>query len=527
MVSVANGKVYSITENNIFDRWTPIGWDSFTSSGLEITNAVSSAASLAQAYFDADYEYFELAGTEITIDITHAKIAGTGVCRLIIYEEDAEVSNTILNVGANNITYTVVGANVGVSMTLSCGIGTFSFTSVSIKDDEEKIYFDEDESAAGVGNIIQFQANDYVRAQEWTGREIDYYQARVIRVFHSDILGYAHIAVEKQESSAGYICWEGADLVQVGNSSDTDRQNIIYITAADDNNPYIDMLSGVTDGDFAGKQILRIGNLTGIIDASFDPSSLSGNGLYSSNAYLTGKLVLPTAGMTNEGSAASSVRIYAGDTYANRAIAPYKVTQNGALTATGIAELGTAVGLDPESADTNNVAIKNCYIYESSRNDDAGSLYINSIGYQGGTTKYRNTYLGDGKIGYLLEAIGSKGVIAISKAFAFKPYEFSIDYSPSSIISSIYILTIAATASKTITFPVAADINTQFGGGKSAMYPVITIINQNATYNLNITTVSQTDTFWYSGNNTKTYVLAPHRLITMTFDSLEWYLLES
>ena len=49
-----------------------------------------------------------------------------------------------------------------------------------------------------------------------------------------------------------------------------------------------------------------------------------------------------------------------------------------------------------------------------------------------------------------------------------------------------YVFNSIAAIGKTITFPVAADINTQFGGGKSAMYPVITIINQNATYNLSI-----------------------------------------
>jgi hypothetical protein len=44
---------------------------------------------------------------------------------------------------------------------------------------------------------------------------------------------------------------------------------------------------------------VRLGNLKGIKDPLFSNQSLQGYGLYSNNAYLTGELILPQAGISN------------------------------------------------------------------------------------------------------------------------------------------------------------------------------------------------------------------------------------
>lgn len=149
----------------------------------------------------------------------------------------------------------------------------------AINVDGNDIYFDED----GGHELIQFAINDYIRAQEWTGRGVNYYLGKVLAVTHSNTYGAAYIQV----THISGLPWTGAELVQVGNSLDAARQNIIYITAADSNNPYIDMLAGVTDGTFAGHTKVRLGNLTGITDADFG-GALKGYGLYSNNIYLKG-----------------------------------------------------------------------------------------------------------------------------------------------------------------------------------------------------------------------------------------------
>ena len=154
------------------------------------------------------------------------------------------------------------------------------------------IYFDED----GTSKQIQFQVNDYIRAQVYTGRGVASYVGLVTAVNHSATYGSANIVATTVSGTP----WDGMDLVQIGNSSDTARQNIIYITASDTNNPYIDMLAGVNAGSFAGKQKLRIGNLAGITDADFG-GALSGYGLYANNVYLKGKLQIAagTTGYSN------------------------------------------------------------------------------------------------------------------------------------------------------------------------------------------------------------------------------------
>jgi hypothetical protein len=219
--------------------------------------------------------------------------------------------------------------SINGGMIISCANGT-SISAVSQGGGVYKIYFDED----GTNKQIQFAVNDYIKAQIWTGRETSSYVGLVTGVTHSATYGSAYITASTQSGTP----WNIMDLVQIGSSSDTARQSLIYLTASDTNNPYIDMLAGVTNGSLTTHQVLRIGNLTGITDSLL--GALSGYGMWSNNVYLTGKLVLPSAGITNEGSSASSVRIYAGGTYANRATAPFHVSQNGHLTST----LGTIGG---------------------------------------------------------------------------------------------------------------------------------------------------------------------------------------
>jgi len=142
------------------------------------------------------------------------------------------------------------------------------------------IYFDED----GTSKQIQFAVNDIVRAQNYTGSGIGSYIGQVTSVTHSATYGSAYITCTTLSGTA----WDGMELVQVGNTSDTARQNLIYVTAADTNNPYIDVLAGVNSGSFSGKTKARLGNLTGITDSLY--GSLTGYGLWSDNVYLTGSI---------------------------------------------------------------------------------------------------------------------------------------------------------------------------------------------------------------------------------------------
>lgn len=74
----------------------------------------------------------------------------------------------------------------------------------------------------------------------------------------------------------------------------------------------------------------QVANLTGGL---FSPGTVQGYGLYADNAFLTGKLYLPNAGITNESieKEGSAIRIWAGASPEHMDSAPFIVTEDGSL----------------------------------------------------------------------------------------------------------------------------------------------------------------------------------------------------
>ncbi|MEK9207535.1 MAG: hypothetical protein AAB922_03575, partial [Patescibacteria group bacterium] len=215
----------------------------------------------------------------------------------------------------------------------------------------------------------------------------------------------------------------GDEVCTIGHVSDTALDSSIYLSATDADNPFMRVFDGVnTYGKFSlGDKTtikLQLGNLASLASYDILPAS-PGYGLYCNNVYLTGKMVLPTAGMTDEGALSSSIRIYAGDTYANRATAPFRVTQNGSLTATGVAEIGTNTQ-NYGGVNDWNVAIKGSDIWENARDADSSTIQINRIGYAGGITRYRDFQVYDGK-GNKLFGVGSSATPNVTFGSAITP----------------------------------------------------------------------------------------------------------
>lgn len=79
-----------------------------------------------------------------------------------------------------------------------------------------------------------------------------------------------------------------------------------------------------------------LADLSDIVTAQQYFGKVEGYGLYADNAYLTGKLYLPNAGITNEDKKKndSSIRFWAGASAENMTSAPFIVTQDGSLYAT-------------------------------------------------------------------------------------------------------------------------------------------------------------------------------------------------
>jgi len=189
----------------------------------------------------------------------------------------------------------------------------------------------------------------------------------------------------------------GDVIVQRGHPSDTDRQSLIYTTVSDTDSPFerhmtgIDSLAAFNSLD---NIVLQIGNLNSLDSHDIVPAS-PGYGQYSDNTYLSGRMVLPDAGMTNEDAGGSAIRIYAGDSYANRSTAPFRVTQDGGLTAMGVVEFGTEAAL--VGGISQNLAIIGPDIWENTYDRDSSGILINRIGFDGGVTRFRDFVVYDGK----------------------------------------------------------------------------------------------------------------------------------
>ena len=228
---------------------------------------------------------------------------------------------------------------------------------------------------------ISLVENDIIRCQRFSGnvttKPSKYYLATVDSVTGSN---FTFTVIDGTDSVE-----VGDEVVVYGNTTDTDRQGLIYITSSDSGAPYIDVLDEVDSASITGKQKARLGNLAGITDPVL--GALTGYGLYADNVYLRGKIVVQAgssgianlsdagnlatqdrgdldftdgadqtstviagglitsgrielgssttinAGISGAGTSDAEVRIWAGDTYDNRDSAPFRVLQDGSFIA--------------------------------------------------------------------------------------------------------------------------------------------------------------------------------------------------
>ena len=133
-----------------------------------------------------------------------------------------------------------------------------------------------------------FVQHDLVRCQTFTGKDMRSYWVEVADVMADGIV------VAKEEFD-GVEPKEGDECVLMGNTMNTDRQNLVLISATEDGQPRVDVMDGVSGKTFDNCLRARLGNLDGIKDDKFPADRQpNGNGLYADNAFLKGTFVLET-----------------------------------------------------------------------------------------------------------------------------------------------------------------------------------------------------------------------------------------
>lgn len=133
-----------------------------------------------------------------------------------------------------------------------------------------------------------FVQHDLVRCQTFTGKDMRSYWVEVADVTTDGI-------VVAKEEFEGVEPKEGDECVLMGNTANTDRQNMVLISATEDGQPRVDVMDGVNGKTFDNCLRARLGNLDGIKDDKFPADRQpNGNGLYADNAFLKGTFVLET-----------------------------------------------------------------------------------------------------------------------------------------------------------------------------------------------------------------------------------------
>lgn len=133
-----------------------------------------------------------------------------------------------------------------------------------------------------------FVQYDLVRCQTFTGKDMRSYWVEVTDVTETGI-------VVAKEEFEGVEPKEGDECVLMGNTANSDRQNMVLISATEDGQPRVDVMDGVSGKTFDNALRARLGNLDGIKDDKFPADRQPrGNGLYADNAYMKGTFVLET-----------------------------------------------------------------------------------------------------------------------------------------------------------------------------------------------------------------------------------------
>nr|UVY66754.1 MAG: hypothetical protein [Bacteriophage sp.] len=137
-----------------------------------------------------------------------------------------------------------------------------------------------------VEDDIEIAKDDFIRHQVFSTSHAKNYWVKVINVAEGKIY------TNKSEYN-GAVPAKGDEIITMGNATNSKRQGLIYITAAEDGRPRIEILEGVKDKALAATNRTVLGNLDDIQDSAFeDGYQPSGSGIYCDNAFLRGIFIL-------------------------------------------------------------------------------------------------------------------------------------------------------------------------------------------------------------------------------------------
>ena len=144
-----------------FDSWTNVNFDTFVSSGLNITNAVHTVVGFASATLKPDASIWMAAGESLNVKCILTRNPGDSgnPISFTFYELGAPISSTVLIDGSNSITYTMSNpgyVDIGI---FSNGASRFSLTEVRVTSGAFNNFFPTLPAAYAYDSDVYFMYN--------------------------------------------------------------------------------------------------------------------------------------------------------------------------------------------------------------------------------------------------------------------------------------------------------------------------------------------------------------------------------
>ena len=138
-----------------------------------------------------------------------------------------------------------------------------------------------------------FQAHDLVRCQVFDRRTKQAPASKKGKYYWCEVASVnGNLVTIPKSEFEGIMPAVGDEVVQMGNTENPLRQSLIYMSAAEDGKPKIELVGGVKTKSLTGTSRSVFGNLDHITDPSFpDNMQPHGEGVYTDNGYFKGAFV--------------------------------------------------------------------------------------------------------------------------------------------------------------------------------------------------------------------------------------------
>ena len=305
-------------------------------------------------------------------------------------------------------------------MIIGAGGGKISVVNVATVGSEQLTFEDPEGNS-----ILPFTVGAIVMIQDF-----DLNRTTVIKKIVRQVASIAGVVITFT-TTTGWLTTDdtgifavGDEVVAIGHVSNAALDASIYFSAVDSDNPFMRVFDGVSTygkwslGDKTTIK-LQLGNLESLASYGIVPAA-PGYGLYSDNVYLSG-LIKATTGEIGSGGNVWTIKadsIYTGTEHLTDDWSTTGITlaNDGSIHAPNFyVNTGGEIGLrQVESVlfkvdgDSQGIIITGRNIRETELDNDA-SIYVNYYGYNGGTTRYRNTIFGNGQGDSILVVGGKTG----------------------------------------------------------------------------------------------------------------------